>query len=37
MKLQERKALLKKELPKLKGKYFCPCLNALVTINNDNL
>ena len=37
MKLQECKALLKKELPKLKGTYFCPCLMAYVTINSDSI
>ena len=37
MKLQERKALLKKELPKLKGNYYCPALDAFVTVNNDSI
>lgn len=37
MKLQERKALLKRELPKLKGKYFCPCLSALIIVNKESI
>ena len=24
-------------MPKLKGTYFCPCLNTYVTINNDSV
>ena len=38
MKLQERKALLKKELQKYIDKsFFCPCLNAYVLVTKESI